>query len=192
MKKRISEAFGKKVYLLGKDDEGTLYWLEAPSWDCGWYWGFGYIETYTNNNNPNRSQDITSHQHWEGTLLERKEPVWLVGYKEMEYKQQFPWATKTNNGKPYYHYHKKYVCNPYDNPYLVDKTFNEKEGWELGELFEQFYFLKEAAEMFNRGKANIATCTIDSWKDTNKVTEINEVIIPRVIKRIIEILTPEK
>ena len=28
---------------LGKDKEGENVRLSAPSWDCGWYWGFGYI-----------------------------------------------------------------------------------------------------------------------------------------------------
>lgn len=63
IKKRKSFAFGKEVYLLGSDSDGVKYWLEAPSWDCGWYWGFGYIETYTNNTNPSRSRRVESHQH---------------------------------------------------------------------------------------------------------------------------------
>lgn len=40
--------------LLGKDSEGVRYYLEAPSWDCGWYWGYGYITTKD------------SHQHADG------------------------------------------------------------------------------------------------------------------------------
>ena len=63
IEKRKSFAFGKEVYLLGSDSDGVTYWLEAPSWDCGWYWGFGYIETYTNNTSPHASRDIESHQH---------------------------------------------------------------------------------------------------------------------------------
>jgi hypothetical protein len=63
MKKQQSHAFGKTVYLLGADEHGTKYWLEAPSWDCEWYWGFGYIETYTRNDSPSTSKDINSHQH---------------------------------------------------------------------------------------------------------------------------------
>ena len=69
MKKQTTTAFGKKVYLLGADANGTKYWLEAPSWDCGWYWGFGYVETYTNNDYPNRSKDVASHQHFDGLFL---------------------------------------------------------------------------------------------------------------------------
>ena len=52
MKKEKRFAFGKNIYLLGSDKDGVKYWLEEASWDCGWYWGFGYVETYTNNSNP--------------------------------------------------------------------------------------------------------------------------------------------
>lgn len=29
-------------YLLGTVDNENIY-LSAPSWDCNWYWGFGYL-----------------------------------------------------------------------------------------------------------------------------------------------------
>jgi len=63
--KKQTTAFGKKIYLLGEDADGIKHWLEEPSWDCNWYWGFGYIETYTNNANPSNSRDIESHTHWD-------------------------------------------------------------------------------------------------------------------------------
>jgi len=72
MNKKITSAFGKEIYLLGKDKEGTLYWLESPSWDCGWHWGFGYVETYTNNLNPEYARDIKSHQHFDGLFFNKK------------------------------------------------------------------------------------------------------------------------
>ena len=62
-KKMIPGVFGKNIYLLGQDNEGINYWLESPSWDCGWYWSFGYVETYTNNKSPQNSRDIDSHTH---------------------------------------------------------------------------------------------------------------------------------
>lgn len=71
MKKQKNHAFGKDIYLLGKDNGGTLYWLEAGSWDCKWYWGFGYVETYTNNNSPSRSRDISSHQHFDSLFFNK-------------------------------------------------------------------------------------------------------------------------
>lgn len=65
MEKKVVKAFGKNNYLLGKNKDGICYWLEEASWDCDWYWGFGYVRTYTNNEHPERSRDINSHQHFD-------------------------------------------------------------------------------------------------------------------------------
>lgn len=65
-KKHKKHAFGKNIYFLGQDADGINYWLEQASWDCGWYWGFGYIKSYTNNNNPSKARDISSHEHFDG------------------------------------------------------------------------------------------------------------------------------
>lgn len=69
MKKEKRKVFGKNVYLLGADSDGIKYWLEEASWDCDWYWGGGYVETYTNNNCPERSRDINSHQHFDSLFF---------------------------------------------------------------------------------------------------------------------------
>lgn len=62
MKKKVDIAFGKKQYLLGQKD-GIYYWLEEAKWECDWYWGLGYVETFTNNKNPRLAVDIKSHSH---------------------------------------------------------------------------------------------------------------------------------
>jgi len=154
MKKTKSHAFGKDIYLLGRDEQGICYWLESPVWECSWYWGFGYIKTYTNNKNPHLAKDIGSHQHASKFLSE--------------------WFTSWNGSKPI----------------LKNATFTDKEGWELSELFSQFYFLKEAGEMFSRGKANCTNTSIERWKKPLLVKEINETILLKVMSRILEILTP--
>ena len=66
LEKQKDHAFNKDVYLLGVDRDGIKYWLESPSWDCGWYWGFGYVETYQNNRSPHTARDIDSHRHFNG------------------------------------------------------------------------------------------------------------------------------
>lgn len=71
LNKKKSHAFGKDIYFLGRDAEGINYWLEAGSWDCDWYWGFGYVETYTRNNSPETSRDIQSHQHFDGLFFNK-------------------------------------------------------------------------------------------------------------------------
>ena len=56
--------FGKDCYFLGKDKDGINYFLESAAWNCGWYWGGGYVETYTYNHDPAIAKDIASHQHF--------------------------------------------------------------------------------------------------------------------------------
>jgi hypothetical protein len=59
-----STAFNKNVYLIGVNDNNEYIWLEEPSWDCNWYWGFGYLKVYTNNKRPHLSKDIKTHSHF--------------------------------------------------------------------------------------------------------------------------------
>ncbi|MBS1641026.1 MAG: hypothetical protein JSR11_00990 [Bacteroidetes bacterium] len=168
IEKKTSHAFGKDIYLLGVDEKGTNYWLEAPKWDCGWYWGFGYVETYTNNINPSIAKDIKSHAHISGILGEQEE----------------------------YNYEKgcfckgEYVHNLIDSKKFISTTFDENESWELTELFNQFYFLKTAAENFGRGKCHTANTIAPKWEKKELANEINKVHIPAITKRILEILTP--
>lgn len=68
MEKKIINKFGTH-YLLGVDKDGDYVWLEKESWDCDWYWGFGYLHTYTNNINPERSRDLSSHFHFDSTFF---------------------------------------------------------------------------------------------------------------------------
>ena len=71
IEKVVKHAFGKDVYLLGIDKDGIAYWLEQPSWECGWYWSCGYVETYTDNLNPDKAKDINSHQHFDKMFLDK-------------------------------------------------------------------------------------------------------------------------
>ena len=61
--------FRGTYYLIGETDDGTRYYLEKPTFDCGWYWGGLYIETFTNNRCPEKSRDIQSHQHMDSLFL---------------------------------------------------------------------------------------------------------------------------
>jgi len=87
----------------------------------------------------------------------------------------------------------KYFTSWHDSePVLEETTFNNKEGWELSELFSQFLFLRKAAENFTRGNCDVANTAIQEWKKPKLVKEINEVLISQVTKRIMDILTPEE
>ena len=43
MDKQTKQRYGKTYYLIGTDKDGNKCFLEEGSWDCDWYWGFGYI-----------------------------------------------------------------------------------------------------------------------------------------------------
>lgn len=64
MNKKTFTWHGKKYYLIGTKDGEDMY-LEQARFDCGWYWGLGYIETFTNRRHPERSADISSHTHFD-------------------------------------------------------------------------------------------------------------------------------
>lgn len=81
MNKKVIEWHGHKMFLLGQDIHGVNHWLVEPSWDCGWYWGLGYVETLTNQRQPQRSKDILSHRHWDG-LFPVKWSIWS-DFKEL-------------------------------------------------------------------------------------------------------------
>lgn len=70
LKKKIIHAFGNTYYLFGKDEDGVKWYLQKSTWDCGWYWGFGYLESFTNNACPEKSKDIAGHTHLSSLMAE--------------------------------------------------------------------------------------------------------------------------
>jgi len=61
-KERKRDKQMKKILLGTSIEDGKLY-LTKHSWDCGWYWGFGYIG------------NANLHTHFDGTFL-NGENIW--------------------------------------------------------------------------------------------------------------------
>lgn len=90
MEKRIENFKNKRYFLLGTTNEikydyneGNHIWLEEASWDCGWYWGIGYVETFTNDKYPNLSNDISSHHHFDSLFLFDKKEDGVSKFKKL-------------------------------------------------------------------------------------------------------------
>jgi len=171
MDKQKTHAFGKDVYLLGKRKTGELIWLEEASWDCDWYWGFGYIEEYTNNLHPEKSKDITSHSHWSG----------LVGRQEYY-----------DHEKQCFRQGADYIYHLNENPDISETVLSDRESWELADLMKTFYTLRHTAELFHQGNSHL-TC-VSGIDLTDKAIEdhINRELLPQVFQRIYNILTPKE
>lgn len=158
--KQTSHAFGKKVFLLGINKFGEYMWLEESSWDCGWYWGFGYVVTYTINTSPSTSRDIKSHEHYEG----------LVGVID----------EITN----------VYVQTLNESSFFTHTVLTDSEAWRLGDYMNSFYALKEAAEIFHRGKSHYTSTPGLDLKNSEIYNHINKIAMPQIFKAVYEILSP--
>lgn len=169
MEKEKNHAFGKEVYLLGKNKDGERLWLEAASWDCGWYWGFGYIEVYTYNKRPDLAQDINSHSHWSG----------LVG--KQEYYDSEKQCFRLGSG---------YIYHLNDNPDIVS-VLTDLEAWELSDLMKSFYTLQATAELYHLGNSHLTGSVKLNFKDKEREDNINKILLPRIFERVYQILTPD-
>jgi hypothetical protein len=168
--KRVSTAFCKTIYLLGVDINGQNVWLEEAQWQCGWYWGFGYIEQYTNNKNPGRSRDIISHSHFSGLLgnLEYFDSVKNCWLRESDY-------TYHING----------------NSTFRNTTLTDNEAWKLSDLMRTFYTLQKAAEVYTHGNSHWYDPGL-SLKSSVEAKHINDRLLPQIFKAVYKLLEPKK
>ena len=65
--KKLKTTSSKDMFLLGVTKDNARIYLERGSWDCEWYYGFGYIETF----DPQHS----SHSHFEGFNAEKNQDL---------------------------------------------------------------------------------------------------------------------
>ncbi len=68
--KKIVNGYNGKMFFLGKGKDGLFYYLEEPSWDCGWYWGFGYMEGFSQNKID--SGHHQAHTHVDSTFFDSR------------------------------------------------------------------------------------------------------------------------
>lgn len=155
-----------KIYLgTTKGSIKERVYLTGFSWDCGWYWGGGYIETRN------------MHTHFDSCFLNT---VDIRGHALGNFCT--PWNkkegyTEVRNG-----------CSVWEDLdfFLDDAQFTAKEWWRIKDLYKQFYHFKKAAECFKHG----GHCTTDERSESEIVPElanavnkhIETVIIPKITK----------
>lgn len=172
IQKTVKRAFGKEVYLLGRFKDGYTFWLEEPKWDCGWYWAFGYIETYTQKEGP-PAKDIQRHQHYDSLLFKKHERYDFD-------KQAF---VLDNN----------YMHILSDHPDVLLTVLTKEEQWKLSDLMKMAYTLKATAELYRRGNAYLTTHGMTpGLKRPEREKEINEIELPQIFAAMKTLLTPQE
>lgn len=142
-------------------------YLEGFKWDCGWYWGGGYI------GNKN------FHAHFDGAFLDVPD---IRGHVLGNFIT--PWQPKTENSVVVSN-----GCSIWENitTFLDDVPPHiSNRFWRIKDLYKQFYKLREAAEVFQHG----GHCTSEGRNPAELNKEmakmINDhiyaVIIPEIIK----------
>ena len=126
-----SEKF--KVYLGKLKGEETRVYLEGFSWDCGWYYGGGYITTRH------------MHTHFNGCFLDTVDDRGhsLGNFVSPWYKGNFPGESKEiGNG-----------ASVWEDLafFLDDPQFTTDEWWRIKDIYKQFYAIQEAAATFQHG-----------------------------------------
>lgn len=155
-------------YLIGRDKNGKRVWLEKPSWDCGWYWGFGYLQTMCGNREPSRARDIATHTHWDSCVSESRKNAydWFVETFGKPTTGRLGYPTKAAKGTR--------MCR-----------FTYQQVWSLCELMATAYTLKEAAEVLGRGQSNYTENPCAKViKNTREAKRINSKVLPAIFAEI--------
>ena len=143
-------------YLLGKEADGTKWWLESPEYNCcGWYTSFGHIVTFERNWSPEKARDIGRFTHVKEALL------------------------------------KEDIFNSYKMLLCGGVTLEDKEIWEILELFKEAYILEEYYEMMYTKGAHITRMPFEVESEvlnTQEMERIKKQALPAVLKRIRQIL----
>lgn len=80
---------GKRAFFVGKGRDGLFYYLSEPTWDCGWYWGCGYLMGFSQNKVKESNMHV--HTHIDSTLFMKHEDAYDA------YKDFFETTTLTDD-----------------------------------------------------------------------------------------------
>ncbi len=151
--------FTKKIYFGKLKDSNERIYLSAPSWDCDWYWGFGYLGNA--NCHFRLSGYQTKNHHF--TLKD----------------DSFKFITEHRNKNMY-----NCLLEDYNlNPKIKDNL------WVFCELIQTFYALKETTEVLGKGGSHYTNNPIKELiLNKDEVARINKTVLPALFDSLYEIL----
>ena len=154
----MKEIQGKNKVFFGTKDGERIY-ITKPTFDCGWYWSFGYL------GNAQCHYHLSSYQNKE------------VRFKDAEGK--FRCFTELRNLHMCDCLLKDYALNPV----ILDNL------WVFCELALTIYTLKETADIYHAGGSHTTTnpCK-DMLKNDERYQELVGMIIPELCQKLWDII----
>lgn len=151
-----------KWYLGNLKNTFEKVYLEDFEWQCGWYWGGGYVG----------NKDF--HCHFDGCFLKVPD---IRGHSLGNFVT--PWNNTDKKGIVISN-----GCSVWENLdcFLDNTQYNARQWWRIKDLFKQFYTLKAAAEVFQYG----GHCT----SDNRDPREINKDMAATLNKHIENVIIP--
>ena len=154
-------------YYLGRDlNTKRKMWLQKPSWDCGWYWGFGTVQAMKGDKEPSKAKDIDFHTHWDSRVRDSR-----------------------NNAHDWFESCFGQCTTDFCGEKRKDKEpkcrFTDAQLWKLCELMATAYTLREAAEVLGRGGSHYTTNPCAKViKNTRETDRINSKVLPAIFAEI--------
>lgn len=158
--------YSKKT-LIGKKHGENIY-LSAPSWDCGWYWGFGYI----GNSNCHYHIDSVIDKNLESLEKEFSEALYIAPSLRWEFVELFKTFYALKNVAEIYNRGGSHATK---NPCAdIIKNSNEAERINktiLPAIFDAIYDILEKSKLiFEITKKIVDVMLLDG--DTEKIVQI--------------------
>lgn len=143
----------KKAFFGVRKDDGEYLYITKPSWDCGWYWSFGYIG--------NRFE----HHHLDSYATR------FLTIKDD--KGEYHHINEMRNISMH-----DALLEDYNLSMAIEAKL-----WQFCELSQTIYSLKKTAAVLGRGGSHVANnpCA-DTIKNPDEVRRINEIVLPELLQ----------
>lgn len=182
MKKKVSTVFGEKIFFLGQDENNINHWLVEATWDCGWNWEFGHIQTYSNNAKPKLSKRVSSYRSYDGMIFGNNKDH-INGILKTPLTNSESWEL-SDLMKSFYMFKKIARVFYQGNSHMTSTKKIELN--ELNEISDNDF--RRYVNMITTPKFSQKTY---EFSDNGRYCYTNEVRIPQIIQRIYKMLTPE-
>lgn len=160
--------FPDKIFI-GKRDNENIY-LSAPSWDCGWYWGFGYLgnkNCHYHVNGLTKKENTGLYyafkKHFGKSLIVRSSQLWVLCELFATFYSLKETAEVLGRGGLYY------TTNPCQEIIKNEEEVTRINFVVLPKIFEEIYKILIPAQ--ENDKVNKTLLEIILEGDTNKVVD---------------------